>query len=82
MIIVPALLEKGDVFLMDNVMYFAIDVDDDRVCYVHKSGGKTKKQSSLKRIGRHSKKKIILIEDCDFGDVNNLGKNIVTKSSQ
>jgi hypothetical protein len=79
MIIVAAILERGDVFLRGNVKYKVVDVDDQHVYYsqMRKWAGATGKKYSVireYRIGRNSKEKMILVSDCDYGNPKHLKK--------
>jgi hypothetical protein len=77
MIIVAAILERGDVFLRGNVKYKVVDVSGTHVYYScvnkhgHSTGGKYAKAREFK-IGKNSKEKMILVADCDYGDPKNL----------
>lgn len=77
MIVVAAILEKGDVFLRGNVKYRVTAVDEYYVYYAtnpnHKNGKKYSEDRE-QRIGIKSKEKMILIEDCDVRDPKLIGK--------
>ncbi len=86
MIVVPALLEKGDVVLRVGVKSRVYKVDENfvylRALYAKGAEEKTIGYGTMVAIGINSKEKMELIRDCDFGMVENIGKNMVTKSSQ
>lgn len=81
MIVVAAILEKGDIFVMDTTRYKVLHCDDEGIIVrrINKEG--YSEGSRQITVGRKSKKKLILIEDCDWGDIKNF-PNIFTQPSQ
>jgi len=83
MIVIAAILEKGDVFLRGNTKHRVTEVDDTHVYYSTDISRKNGIKHSMDReykIGIKSKEKMVLLDDCDVGDPKNLGKTYMTSS--
>ena len=81
MIILPVLLEKGDVFLKDGTQYRVVSCNEDFV--ESRAIDKHRRTTGGRKItlGRKSKKRLVLIADGDWGDIKDF-PNIFTNSSQ